>query len=285
VVTTRAGQAGIPGERRVHKIKYQYVPRPIEMMKSPAYRVLSLSARRVLDRIEIELANHAGHDNAKLAVTHEHFAEYGVHHNAVAPAQRELDALGIAVIAEHGVAGNAADRAPNLFRLTYRPSGRALPTNEWRRIKTMEEAMMIAQTARTNLRKNYRVKKQKPSTGSCVVSLPKKGVQTGKNGPAAPKVVPPKPVVPLYSHEGTPETALPALCSLPTAGGPKSAQRRRKLPWSTPVLTEVTDPTEVEAIRRAAVAATADPKCAKCQPAPFLIHRNGRLVSTHRLAG
>jgi hypothetical protein len=61
--------------------------------------------------------------------------------------------------------------------------------------------------------------------------------------------------------------------------------RAPKLPWSTPVLTEVTDPVEIEAIRRAAIAAMADPKCAKCQPEQFLIHRNGQVVSTHRLAG
>jgi hypothetical protein len=47
----------------------------------------------------------------------------------------------------------------------------------------------------------------------------------------------------------------------------------------------VTDPVEAERIRCDAIAAMADPKCAKCQPAPFLIHRNGQLVSTRRLAG
>jgi hypothetical protein len=41
---TRAGKAGIPGERRAGKIDYQFVARPIEMMESPAYRVLSFAA-------------------------------------------------------------------------------------------------------------------------------------------------------------------------------------------------------------------------------------------------
>ena len=37
------------------------------MMASPAFRVLSLSARRVLDRLEIELAHHGGQDNGEAA--------------------------------------------------------------------------------------------------------------------------------------------------------------------------------------------------------------------------
>src|SRR5262249_54010971 len=37
---------------------------------------------------------------------------------------------------------------PNLYRLTYRPVGRARPTHEWRRVQTMEEAEAIARTTR-----------------------------------------------------------------------------------------------------------------------------------------
>jgi hypothetical protein len=46
-----------------------WAARPIEMLESPAYRALSLSAHRALSRIEIELAHHGGKDNGKLPVT------------------------------------------------------------------------------------------------------------------------------------------------------------------------------------------------------------------------
>jgi hypothetical protein len=191
---TRAGKAGIPGERRARKFDGQFIGRLVAMMESPAYRVLSLSARRCLDRIEIELANHGGHGNGELVVTYEQFVEYGVHRNAIGPALRELEALGFIEITEHGVAGNAAERAPNQFRLTYRNAGRAKPTHEWRRITSTEEAMMAAQDARSNLRENYRVKKQNPSIGSCAVSVSEKGVQRGykpaKMGARARKLYP-----------------------------------------------------------------------------------------------
>ena len=47
------------------------------MLESPAYRVLSLSAHRVLARLEIEIGHHGGHDNGKLQVTYESFVQYG----------------------------------------------------------------------------------------------------------------------------------------------------------------------------------------------------------------
>lgn len=66
------------------------------MQESYAYRVLSLSAHRVLDRIEIEFARHGfkPEENGRLPVTYEQFEEYGLNRHAIAPAIRELAALG-----------------------------------------------------------------------------------------------------------------------------------------------------------------------------------------------
>jgi hypothetical protein len=80
--------------RRRTQIAGQFAPRTIAMLRSPAWRVLSLSARRVLDRLEIELADHGGVDNGKLPVTYEDFVRYGIERHAIAPALRELVALG-----------------------------------------------------------------------------------------------------------------------------------------------------------------------------------------------
>src|SRR5215510_14123051 len=133
---------------RRNRIAGQFAARHIEMLESPAYRVLSLAAHRVLARVEIELAHHGGHDNGKLPVTYEQFVEYGIDRHSVAPAIRELSELGIAEVTEKGRAGNAEFRRPNLFRLTYHYVGRAEPTHEWRRIKTIDKAKKIATTAR-----------------------------------------------------------------------------------------------------------------------------------------
>jgi hypothetical protein len=139
----------------------QFTMRPIEMLESPAYRVLSLSAHRVLARLEIELAQHGGRDNGKLPVTYNNLVEYGVDRHAVAPAIRELDVLGFAKITEHGQGGNAEFRRPNRFRLTYRHTTHAPATDEWRRIETREAALAAQRSARASIKLPPR-QKQKP---------------------------------------------------------------------------------------------------------------------------
>src|SRR5262249_42694909 len=90
-----------------------------DLLKSPAFHVLSRNARRILDRIEIELIEHKGKDNGNLPVTYKDFVDFGVDRHAIAPASREIVALGLAKI-KRGRAGNAEFRRPNLHGLTYR---------------------------------------------------------------------------------------------------------------------------------------------------------------------
>jgi hypothetical protein len=130
------------------KIVGQFAHRPIEMMESPAYQVLSLSVHRALSRLEIELAKHRGKDNGDLPCTFANFIEYRIHDHSVAPALRELEALGFIEVTERGRAGNARFRCPNLFRLTYRATDNAEATDEWRRIATIDEAEAISAKAR-----------------------------------------------------------------------------------------------------------------------------------------
>jgi hypothetical protein len=135
-----------------NRISGQFAWRTIEMMESPAFRVLSHSARRILDRLEIEIAHHGGNDNGRLPCTFDHFAEYGIDRHSIAPALREVEALKFIEVTERGRAGNAEYRRPNLFRLTYRPVGRALATDEWRSIKTEADAKMLGKIARANFK-------------------------------------------------------------------------------------------------------------------------------------
>jgi hypothetical protein len=135
-------------KKRKHQINGAFAPRTIEMLRAPAWSVLSLSARRLLDRIEIELASHGGKDNGQLPITYDDFENYGIERHSIGPAQREVEALGFVEIIL-GVAGNADFRRSNMFRLTYRPAEGKRETNEWRKIKTEAEAKKIATKART----------------------------------------------------------------------------------------------------------------------------------------
>ena len=148
-----------PGHiRRRNKISGQFSARTIEMMELPAFRVLSHSARRVLDRIEIEHAHHGGQDNGRLPVTFADFVAYGIDHHAIAPAVREIDVLGFARVTERGRAGNAEFRAANLFGLTYRATKNAPATDDWKHITNIEEAQAIAKAARKPIKRPRRQK-------------------------------------------------------------------------------------------------------------------------------
>jgi hypothetical protein len=170
-----------------------------EMLESPALYVLSRAAHAVLYRIEREFGCHGGVDNGKLPVTFDQFEECGLHRRSVAPAIRELEALGFIEVTERGCAGNAGHGKPNLFRLTYRPSEGAPSdgTHEWRRVKTMDEARRIATSARRTPPENSlrrggkRVRKIKaqchklPST-QWQKPPPKSVAETATEGPKSP---------------------------------------------------------------------------------------------------
>jgi hypothetical protein len=137
----------VAGRRRRNQIDGQFSWRLIKMQESPGYRVLSLSARRVLDRIEIELAQHGGNENGKLPVRFDDFEDYGIHRHAIAPAIREVVALRFVEITEVGHSG-ADVRTVSKYRLTYRPTDAEKPTNEWKSIETFEQATALASAAR-----------------------------------------------------------------------------------------------------------------------------------------
>lgn len=180
--------------KRRNSINGQFAARRIEMLESPAYRVLSRSAHMVLARIEIELAHHAGNDNGRLPVTTENFVEYGMHRTSVAPALREAEALGFIRITERGHGGNAEYRSPNRFYLTYahtRDSKKSPPTDEWRHIETLEEANQIARSARANKselavehgKQSWRKRQQKTKSGTAntPLSVPKTSLETSES--------------------------------------------------------------------------------------------------------
>ena len=129
---------------KAHHIPGQFAWRLIEMLESPAYRALSRAARQILDRIEIELAHHGGKDNGRLPVTFDDFVAYGVNRHAIAPAIRELVALGFIEVTQQGRAGNAEFRRPGKYRLTYHDSFGTKATNEWRQITNTHPLAKVA---------------------------------------------------------------------------------------------------------------------------------------------
>lgn len=135
------------------------------MLKSPAMRYLSLSARRILDRIEIELASHGGKDNGALPVTYADFQAFGIDGHSIRPAINELVAMGLVEIAEQGSGGNETECRPNKYRITYRDRDVKFKdkwplaqTHEWRHIDSEEKAKALIIEARECVRDRNRRK-------------------------------------------------------------------------------------------------------------------------------
>jgi hypothetical protein len=136
---------------RKSNLSSQWSARPLELMESPAYRVLSRAAHLAMSRIEIEQRHHGGRDDGRLPVTFQDFVDYGIHHSSVTPALRELQAVGIIRVTQRGRAGNAEHRSPNLFFLTFaneRDGTKSPPPHDWRKVETIEQAEQLVRAAR-----------------------------------------------------------------------------------------------------------------------------------------
>ena len=125
--------------------------RPLSMLNSAAFRVLTFAEHKMLLRIEIEAGSHAGHDNSKWPVTYDQFEEYGIRRQLISPSRRALVALGF-ITFKRGLGAKEADkRRPNLFGLTYRHTDSKPPVNTWRKIADIAEAKRVADEARNTL--------------------------------------------------------------------------------------------------------------------------------------
>jgi hypothetical protein len=130
------------------KIEGQFVHIPAEMLRSPAFCVLSLSGHRVFARVMLELCNHGGMDNGKLPVTFQDFEDYGIERHSIGPAIAECVALGLLQITHRGRSGNGEFRSANQFRLTHIALRGIRPSNEWQKFETVEAAKLAAASAR-----------------------------------------------------------------------------------------------------------------------------------------
>src|SRR6516165_3965802 len=168
--------SSIAGHRRRNRIAGQFTALLTDMLESPAWRTLSLSARRVLDRVAIELRHHGGYEKNGLCVTYADFYKYGIHHHALAPAIREAVALGFLRITRQGRAGNSEFRRSTLYKLTYVNTIDGEPTHEWKRVRSFEEAQIKAREARAGQRQKTKLQCRKPAA----VLLPDSGSGNAK---------------------------------------------------------------------------------------------------------
>lgn len=178
------GRTDTKRKMRRMKIEGQFIAHKVDMIASPGFGALSKSERRLLDRLELEHAEHGGMENGNLICTYSDFNEFGIRLQGIAAAIRVVSALGFVEVMKQGRAGNGEHRTPSRYRLTYLNTTGAngadaeKPTDDWRKTETEEQARMIASAARAARSKN-----KLPPPKTVVVPPPKTVVKSPVTAP------------------------------------------------------------------------------------------------------
>jgi hypothetical protein len=161
--TNNTGRA--TGKQKTHNIGQidgPFVMFTRELLESPAWGVLTLVDRKIIDRLCIEHMAHAGNENGNLKCTYSDFEEFGIRRPSIAGSIRRLDELGLIRIIERGRKTRAGFKFPSIYRLTF-IQGNIPATNEWKQIGDMKTAKQVAAKATV---KTSRGSKRKTAVGS-----------------------------------------------------------------------------------------------------------------------
>jgi len=120
------------------KLIGQWVPHPVGLIR--VLRGLSLTARRILDSLEIEHCGRGGRENSRLLCPYRSLEIFGLTSGTrISRAFRELKIAGLIEIIRPGRRSFADLRTPSLYRVTYLPTlenGKWVePTHEWKKTK------------------------------------------------------------------------------------------------------------------------------------------------------
>ncbi|WP_024577966.1 MULTISPECIES: hypothetical protein [unclassified Afipia] len=129
------------------------VPVPRDLLISPAWLAMSDQCRKLIDGLMAEHADHGGLENGNLKAPYDMLQSRGMRRGKILDAIIEAEALGI-VDPTRGVRSYGSRKAPSKYRLTWlgTPDGMT-PTNEWKAIKTEEEARIRISNAVERLRR------------------------------------------------------------------------------------------------------------------------------------
>jgi hypothetical protein len=104
------------------------------MLESAPWRALDHSAKRILERLEIEYMRKGGNKNGQLICPYSDFEKFGIRRMSIASGIRVVCRYGFLQITQRGhfaLGGKVAAQ----YRLTYLPTAAAGPTDEWREVK------------------------------------------------------------------------------------------------------------------------------------------------------
>ena len=125
---------------------------PRDLLHSPAWLAMSGQGRKLIDALMAEHADHGGRENGNLMAPYDMLQERGIRRGNILNAIVEVEALGI-VDPTRGARSYGSRKVPSRYRLTWlgTPDGLSA-TNEWKSIKTRDEARMRIKNAFARLK-------------------------------------------------------------------------------------------------------------------------------------
>ena len=115
----------------------QWIRHPLAVIR--ILRELNLTARRLIDTLEVEHCRHGGRNNGRLISTYADFERGGARRNSIRSALSALTAAGLIEITRLGRRSYADLRSPSMYRLTYLSTfqdGKEVdPTHDWKKQK------------------------------------------------------------------------------------------------------------------------------------------------------
>jgi hypothetical protein len=134
------------------------VPVPGQLLHSHAWLAMSDQCRKLVDALMAEHADHGGLENGNLMAPYNMLQARGMRRGNVLDTVIEAEALGI-VDPKRGARSYGSRRAPSRYRLTWlgTPDG-LMATNEWRSIKTAEEAETRVSNALDRLKRERAIR-------------------------------------------------------------------------------------------------------------------------------
>jgi hypothetical protein len=135
----------------------------VEMMRSEAWRDMSINGRQMLDLLEIEHLAHGGYENGNLMMTYDQFVAGGIRRGSISATIAELERLGWIEVSRGGYRGFARSW-PHRFRLTHRRTrirpGIGAPylveaTHDWQHYRSEKSDRMVPEPAPPQFRNRH----------------------------------------------------------------------------------------------------------------------------------
>ncbi|MCK8779061.1 hypothetical protein M0654_03585 [Rhizobium sp. NTR19] len=133
------------------QVEGAWVPKRLDLLQSAAWRNAPRALKALLEVLEIEHMRKKGSANGELFFSYPQFVAAGFNRTTVSSMTKLGEALGLLKVNRETGVGRQDLHDACAYTLTYLPTGiigNLAPTDDWKRIKTDEQALLIVQRMR-----------------------------------------------------------------------------------------------------------------------------------------